>query len=219
MFSGDEVDMTRRRSLDNSPLTNNRRNSAPMIHNGASTEDEHHLNTKRKHSVTVVNIKTTEVAINKPNEEQTEIREQWSEKLDFLLSIIGFAVDLATIWRFPYLCYKNGGGAFLIPYMLSVLLGGMPLFYLELLLGQYYRQGAITCWKKICPLLGGIGWAVTIIAFYTDFYYNVVISWGLYYLFASFRKILPWSDCGMNFNLISLIYFKNFIFRTSMEYT
>ena len=87
-------------------------------------------------------------------------------------------------------------GAFLIPYFLSVILGGMPLFYLELLLGQYYRQGAITCWKKICPLLAGIGWAVTIIAFYTDFYYNVVISWALYYLFSSFKKILPWSVCS-----------------------
>lgn len=87
-------------------------------------------------------------------------------------------------------------GAFLIPYALSVILGGMPLFYLELLLGQYYRQGAITCWRKICPLLAGIGWAVTVIAFYTDFYYNVVISWALYYLFASFRKILPWSECS-----------------------
>ncbi len=88
-------------------------------------------------------------------------------------------------------------GAFLIPYTLSVILGGMPLFYLELLLGQYYRQGSITCWKKICPLLAGIGWAVTIIAFYTDFYYNVVISWGLYYLFASFRRMLPWSECSI----------------------
>ena len=87
-------------------------------------------------------------------------------------------------------------GAFLIPYILSVILGGMPLFYLELLLGQYYRQGSISCWKKICPLLAGIGWAVTIIAFYTDFYYNVVISWGLYYLFASFRRSLSWSECG-----------------------
>jgi hypothetical protein len=102
-------------------------------------------------------------------------------------------------------------GAFLIPYVLSVILGGMPLFYLELLLGQYYRQGSITCWKKICPLLAGIGWAVTIIAFYTDFYYNVVISWGLYYLFASFRRILPWSECSKSkncfFYFISIIDF------------
>ncbi|CAF4321651.1 unnamed protein product, partial [Rotaria magnacalcarata] len=191
------IEVERRHSFEKTLLTNNRANSAPMISNDAllEGEDDHH-NSKKKHSITIVNVSATELTIKKPDEEQPEAREQWSEQLDFLLSIIGFAVDLANIWRFPYLCYKNGGGAFLIPYVLSVLLGGMPLFYLELLLGQYYRQGAITCWRKICPLLAGIGWAVTVIAFYTDFYYNVVISWGLYYLFASFRKILPWSDCN-----------------------
>ena len=185
-----------------------------MIDNGPLTDDGHQDDSKKKQSITIVDMKAVELAMKRnPNEGQPVVREQWSEKLDFLLSIIGFAVDLANIWRFPYLCYKNGGGlfefieriffdrmilgAFLIPYVLSVVFGGLPLFYLELLLGQYYRQGAITCWRKICPLLAGIGWAVTIIAFYTDFYYNVVISWGLYYLFASFRRILPWSGCGM----------------------
>lgn len=179
--SGDDAEFARRRSCEpecqQNLMDKERANSLPLVtmkneenHNKTGTGVTHH--------------------------EHGEVREQWSEKLDFLLSIIGFAVDLANIWRFPYLCYKNGGGAFLIPYALSVILGGMPLFYLELLLGQYYRQGAITCWKKICPLLAGIGWAVTVIAFYTDFYYNVVISWALYYLFASFRKMLPWSECG-----------------------
>lgn len=197
----DENNQERRTSFDNRLLPDHRACSAPMINNnGRSNEDIQHNELRKKHSITIIDIKKTKVTINKPNEPQTEIREQWSEQLDFLLSIIGFAVDLANIWRFPYLCYKNGGGAFLIPYVLSVLLGGMPLFYLELLLGQYYRQGAITCWRKICPLLAGIGWAVTIIAFYTDFYYNVVISWGLYYLFASFRKILPWSECDHSWN-------------------
>ncbi|CAF1158166.1 unnamed protein product [Adineta steineri] len=201
----DENDMARRDLLECSPLTDKRASSAPMIDNGLAIDDEeeedpHHLGVKKKQSITIIKVKTTELAINKSGAELTEPREQWSEKLDFLLSIIGFAVDLANIWRFPYLCYKNGGGAFLIPYVLSVILGGMPLFYLELLLGQYYRQGAITCWRKICPLLAGIGWAVTIIAFYTDFYYNVVISWGLYYLFSSLRKILPWSECNHRWN-------------------
>lgn len=189
VYSGESVEMQRRRSYDvqNEPtLVETRTNSVPMIVIPARSIDEEHP--KKRNSITVLTMTASQLEI--------EHREQWSEQLDFLLSIIGFAVDLANIWRFPYLCYKNGGGAFLIPYALSVLLGGLPLFYLELLLGQYYRQGSITCWKKICPLFAGIGWAVTIIAFYTDFYYNVVISWGLYYLFASFRHLLPWSHCG-----------------------
>ncbi|KPP57637.1 hypothetical protein Z043_124618, partial [Scleropages formosus] len=83
-------------------------------------------------------------------------REIWGKKLDFLLSVIGFAVDLANVWRFPYLCYKNGGGAFLIPYTLFLLIAGMPLFYMELALGQYNREGAATIWK-ICPVFKGKG--------------------------------------------------------------
>ncbi|UJR22171.1 hypothetical protein I4U23_025235 [Adineta vaga] len=194
----DDVDMIRTHvhgdENDGLHLTVDSASLVPMIAINNSTTDEEHP--KKRNSVTMINLSST----NRSNQLRTEDREQWSKKLDFLLSIIGFAVDLANIWRFPYLCYKNGGGAFLIPYMLSVILGGMPLFYLELLLGQYYRRGSITCWKKICPLFAGIGWAVTVIAFYTDFYYNVVISWGLYYLFASFKRILPWSQCNNPWN-------------------
>jgi SNF family Na+-dependent transporter len=92
---------------------------------------------------------------------------------------------------------KNGGGAFLIPYLFMICFLGLPLFYLELAIGQYYRSGAITCWKKICPLLSGVGYAVVMIAFLTDFYYNVIISWGVYYFFNSFHKKLPWTNCGI----------------------
>ncbi|KAJ8312840.1 LOW QUALITY PROTEIN: hypothetical protein KUTeg_010213 [Tegillarca granosa] len=127
-------------------------------------------------------------------------RETWGKKIDFLLSVIGFAVDLANVWRFPYLCYKNGGGAFLIPYGLMLLLGGIPLFYMELALGQFNRTGAITCWGRLCPLFKGIGWSVVLIAFYTDFYYNVIIAWSLHFLFKSFTSTLPWSTCGNDWN-------------------
>uniref|UniRef100_A0A8D2LEU0 Transporter n=2 Tax=Varanus komodoensis TaxID=61221 RepID=A0A8D2LEU0_VARKO len=128
------------------------------------------------------------------------VRETWGKKIDFLLSVIGFSVDLANVWRFPYLCYKNGGGAFLIPYILFLIIAGMPLFYMELALGQYNREGAATVWK-ICPLFKGVGYAVILIALYVGFYYNVIIAWSLYYLFASFTLgELPWTKCGNPWN-------------------
>ncbi|CAL1542901.1 unnamed protein product, partial [Lymnaea stagnalis] len=129
-----------------------------------------------------------------------EERDTWAKKIDFLLSVVGFSVDLANVWRFPYLCYKNGGGAFLIPYTLMLIIGGIPLFYMELALGQFNKTGAITCWAAICPLFKGTGWAVVLIAFYTDFFYNVIIAWCLHFFFASFTSDLPWMSCGNDWN-------------------
>uniref|UniRef100_A0A8C1E0S5 Transporter n=1 Tax=Cyprinus carpio carpio TaxID=630221 RepID=A0A8C1E0S5_CYPCA len=134
-----------------------------------------------------------------PGSADDVVRETWGKKLDFLLSVIGFAVDLANVWRFPYLCYKNGGGAFLIPYVLFLVIAGMPLFYMELALGQFNREGAATVWK-ICPVFKGVGYTVIIIALYVGFYYNVIIAWSLYYLFASLTSELPWLGCKHPWN-------------------
>uniref|UniRef100_A0A671XP83 Transporter n=1 Tax=Sparus aurata TaxID=8175 RepID=A0A671XP83_SPAAU len=128
-----------------------------------------------------------------------EERETWGKKIDFLLSVIGFAVDLANVWRFPYLCYKNGGGAFLVPYLFFMVIAGMPLFYMELALGQYNREGAAGVWK-ICPIFKGVGFTVILISLYVGFYYNVIISWALFYLFSSFTSELPWVHCNNTWN-------------------
>lgn len=82
-------------------------------------------------------------------------RETWGQKAEFLLAVVGFAVDLGNVWRFPYICYQNGGGAFLIPYCVMLIFGGLPLFYMELALGQFHRCGCLSIWKRICPALKG----------------------------------------------------------------
>ncbi|KAJ8391430.1 hypothetical protein AAFF_G00089040 [Aldrovandia affinis] len=127
-------------------------------------------------------------------------RETWSKKMDFLLSVIGYAVDLGNVWRFPYICYQNGGGAFLLPYLLMAVFGGVPLFYMELALGQYHRCGCISIWSHICPIFKGIGFSICIIALYISFYYNTIMAWALYYLLYSFYPPLPWTSCHNSWN-------------------
>lgn len=84
-----------------------------------------------------------------------EERESWDSKLTFLLATIGYAVGLGNVWRFPYLAQKNGGGAFLIPYFVMLAVEGIPIFYLELAIGQRLRKGAIGVWNQVSPYLAG----------------------------------------------------------------
>lgn len=119
-------------------------------------------------------------------------REQWGGKYEFLLSCIGYCVGLGNVWRFPYLCYRNGGGVFLIPYFIMLFVTGVPLFLMELSLGQYGAAGPITVWK-CCPLLKGIGIGMLCVSTLVCLYYNVIIAWTFYYLGSSFQSPLPWS--------------------------
>ncbi|XP_059141513.1 sodium- and chloride-dependent glycine transporter 1-like [Physella acuta] len=126
-------------------------------------------------------------------------RGSWSGKFDFLMSCVGYAVGLGNVWRFPYLCYKNGGGAFLIPYTLMLIGVGLPLFFMELAFGQFASLGPITIWR-INPLFKGLGYAMVIVSWLISLYYNVVIAQILFYLFASFTDALPWTSCGNSWN-------------------
>lgn len=82
-------------------------------------------------------------------------REQWGSKVEFFLSCLAFAIGLGNVWRFPYLCYKNGGGAFLIPYIVCLAMGGIPIFFLEVAIGQFWQNGGITVWEMVAPITRG----------------------------------------------------------------
>ncbi|XP_074682276.1 sodium- and chloride-dependent GABA transporter 2 isoform X3 [Strix aluco] len=133
-------------------------------------------------------------------EEQTLERGQWNNKLEYVLSVAGEIIGLGNVWRFPYLCYKNGGGAFFIPYLIFLFTCGIPVFFLETALGQYTSQGGVTAWRRICPLFEGIGYASQVIVVLLNFYYIIVLAWALFYLFSSFTIDLPWGSCDHEWN-------------------
>uniref|UniRef100_A0A672RTA4 Transporter n=1 Tax=Sinocyclocheilus grahami TaxID=75366 RepID=A0A672RTA4_SINGR len=139
---------------------------------------------------------------NKPDpyvgqEDENTERGNWSSKREYVLSIIGYAVGFGNVWRFPYLACKHGGGAFLIPYTMMLAVAGLPLFFMESSFGQFCSQGPINVWKSV-SILQGVGITMMLVSTFVAIYYNVIIAYSIYYLFASFQYPLPWSvkDCN-----------------------
>uniref|UniRef100_A0A914LLD4 Transporter n=2 Tax=Meloidogyne incognita group TaxID=654580 RepID=A0A914LLD4_MELIC len=128
------------------------------------------------------------------------VRERWANKLEFLLAVIGYAVDLGNIWRFPSVCYKHGGGAFLIPYIVMLLIGGLPMFYMELVLGQFHRSGCLSIWRKICPMFKGIGYGICFICTFIACFYNAIIAHAVYFFISSVGWEVPWLHCNNSWN-------------------
>lgn len=129
-------------------------------------------------------------------------RGTWSRRLEFVLASIGYAVGLSNVWRFPYLCYRSGGGAFFIPYFIMVFLCALPMVFLEFSIGQLTQCGPVQAFVKICPLLKGLGVGTVVVSFIFIGYFNTLMSWILFYLFNSFSSPLPWQSCNNTWNVL-----------------
>ncbi len=118
-------------------------------------------------------------------------RPKWKSHLGFLLAAVGSAIGLGNIWRFSYLCYKNGGGAFLLPYLAALFIVGIPLIILEIGLGHKMRGSAPASFASISKKWEWLGWwQVFLVMFGIVLYYSVIIAWCLNYFFFSFN--LSW---------------------------
>ncbi|XP_076319914.1 sodium-dependent proline transporter-like isoform X3 [Tachypleus tridentatus] len=121
-------------------------------------------------------------------------RGNWGSKWEFLLSCIGLSVGIGNVWRFPYLAYENGGGAFLIPYLLMLVFAGKPMYFMELAFGQFAGVGPLAIWSCV-PIAKGVGFAMVTVSLIIVIYYNVVMSYTIFYMASIFQYEVPWSRC------------------------
>ena len=131
-------------------------------------------------------------------------RDRWSSRTIFLFAAIGSAVGLGNVWRFPYLAGKYGGGAFLIPYILMLIVLGIPLLILEFAIGQRMQLGAVGSFKKIKHKLSGVGFAAVFCGFIVCSYYTVVMAWSVLYLI--FSPTTAWGEDTKTFFLQKVLH-------------
>ncbi len=115
-------------------------------------------------------------------------REQWGSRAGFILAAVGSAIGLGNIWRFPYMAYENGGGAFFIPYIFAMITAGIPFMILEFSMGQKYRGSAPKTLAKIHSQFEWLGWFQVGVAAVIAVYYVAVIGWSISYFGLSFTQ-------------------------------
>ncbi|HBV75362.1 MULTISPECIES: sodium-dependent transporter [Vibrio] len=108
-------------------------------------------------------------------------REQWGSRAGFVLAAVGSAIGLGNIWRFPYMAYENGGGAFFIPYLIAMLTAGIPFMILEFTMGHKFRGSAPKTLAKINSKFEWLGWFQVMIAAVIGVYYVAIIGWAISY--------------------------------------
>lgn len=123
---------------------------------------------------------------------QAPARATWTGRSMFLFAAIGSAIGLGNIWRFPYIAYDNGGGAFLLPYVVALITAGVPVLVLDYVLGHRFRGSAPLVWRRISARTEAIGWVQTIITYIIAVYYAVILAWSTIYTWFSLK--LAWGE-------------------------
>lgn len=112
-------------------------------------------------------------------------RERWSTRVHFLFAAIGSAIGLGNVWRFPYITYEYGGGAFLIPWIIGLIVMGVPWLMMEFGMGHYFQKGAPGVFRGVGKKWEWVGWWPVFVAFLIVAYYAVVMAWSIRYAIGS----------------------------------
>ena len=115
-------------------------------------------------------------------------KNEWGSNLSFILAMIGSAVGLGNIWIYPYVLYSNGGGAFYIPYLVAILIMGIPFLILEYGVGYNYKASFAKAIRKINSKCEYLGWFLPVAVFMIMIYYSAILGWDGIYIILSFFK-------------------------------
>ena len=119
---------------------------------------------------------------------KTKDKNEWGSNLSFLLAMIGSAVGLGNIWRYPYVLYSNGGGAFFIPYIVAILIMGIPFLILEYGVGYNFKSSFPKAVKSISKKWEYLGWFLPVAVFMILIYYSAILGWdGFYVIISAFK--------------------------------
>ena len=119
---------------------------------------------------------------------KTKDKNEWGSNLSFLLAMIGSAVGLGNIWRYPYVLYSNGGGAFFIPYIVAILIMGIPFLILEYGVGYNFKSSFPKAVKSISKKWAYLGWFLPVAVFMILIYYSAILGWdGFYVIISAFK--------------------------------
>ncbi|CAE7573368.1 DAT, partial [Symbiodinium microadriaticum] len=137
------------------------------------------------------------IVLRKPVEVQVSTGDDGQEHMSttaYLFALLGYAIGIGNVWRFPYVISKNGGAAAVIAYVVCAVLVAWPLFIYEMILGQYVRKTFVETWAFIRPRWLSFGWAQFLMLFIVQTYFSVIITYTLPYIAASCEEPLPWTE-------------------------
>uniref|UniRef100_A0A182W2B5 Sodium-dependent nutrient amino acid transporter 1 n=1 Tax=Anopheles minimus TaxID=112268 RepID=A0A182W2B5_9DIPT len=141
--------------------------------------------------------------LEKPEKPAVE-REKWDKGVEFLMSCIALSVGLGNVWKFPSTAFRNGGGAFVIPYLIVLLVVGRPIYYLEMVMGQFSSRGSVKVYD-VSPIMRGIGIAQMVSICVVIVYYAATIATAIRFFVASFESPLPWASCDVSWTGLNCV--------------
>ena len=130
-------------------------------------------------------------------------KEHWQSRMAFIMAAVGSAIGLGNVWRFPYVCYDNGGGAFLLPFFIALFIAGIPLMILEFSFGHWAQTAPPQGFQKIGKKWEWTGWMTVLIPFLVSLYYVIIMAWCFSYVVYSFN--LRWGNDAASFFLTDFL--------------